>query len=68
MATIDLESLTVEVVETPRDELFEALDEQCRELLGMTGDEFVKAIREGVEIDNPAAVRLAILARTLIEQ
>lgn len=68
MATIDLEALTVEVVETPVDELLAALDEQCRELLGITGQEFMRAIREGEEIEHPSAARLAILARTLIER
>ena len=67
MAVIDLEALTVEVIETPREELLQALDVQCRELLGMSGREFLQAIREGKEIDNPSADRLAILAQTLIE-
>jgi hypothetical protein len=68
VAVIDLEVLDVEVVDVPRDELFAALDEACREELGMTGEEFIDLLRQGQEIDDPTAIRLAILARALIER
>jgi hypothetical protein len=65
---INLEALDVEVVELPPDELHRLLDERARALLGMTADEFIAAVRAGEELDNPAADRLEVLARTLIEQ
>lgn len=67
MAIIDLEGLSVDVIELPREELLRLLDERCRELLDMTGEEFLEVVREGREIDNPAADRLEILAEALIE-
>jgi hypothetical protein len=68
MAIIDLEVLDVEVVDVSREELLAALDEACRDELGMTGEEFINLVRGGQEIDDPTAVRLAILARALIER
>jgi hypothetical protein len=68
VAVIDLEVLDVEVVDVSRDELLAALDEACRDELGITGEEFIDLVREGQEIDDPAAARLAILARALIER
>jgi hypothetical protein len=68
MAVIDLEGLDVEVMELSAEDLHRQLDMLARDLLGITGDEFLSAIREGQEIDNPAAVRLAVLARALIDR
>jgi hypothetical protein len=67
MAVIDLEELDVDVVELSRAELLAVLDERCRALLDMSGVDFLAAVREGRQIDNPAAVRLAVLARALID-
>jgi hypothetical protein len=67
MAVIDLEALDMDVIEVPREELLAALDQRCHELLGISADEFIAAVRQGEEIDHPAAVRLAVLARTVIE-
>jgi hypothetical protein len=67
MAVIDLHGIDVDVVEVPREELLRLLDERCRDLLGMTGEEFLEAVSAGREIDHPAADRLEILAEALIE-
>lgn len=68
MALIELERLTVDVVEATPEELFDALDEECREHLGMTASEFIKLIQEGRTPDEPAAIRLGLLAEALIER
>jgi hypothetical protein len=67
MAVIPLDRIDVDVVEIPRDELLAMLDEDCRALLGISGAEFLEAVRNGREIDHPAADRLEILAEALIE-
>jgi hypothetical protein len=68
MGVIDLEALDVEVVELPPEEWLRVLDERAQELLGMSGEQFLAAVRAGEEFDHPAADRLEVLARTLIEQ
>jgi hypothetical protein len=68
VAVIDLERLDVEVIDATREELLEALDEACRERLGMTAQEFMAILRSGEEPDEPGAVRLAVLASALIER
>ena len=68
MALIELDRLALDVVEATADELLDALDEECREHLGMTASEFIKLIREGRTPDEPAAIRLGLLAEALIER
>ncbi len=66
MATIDLRTLEpLQVEAATREEVEAALDVACRDLLGLTGDEFRTALREGREFDHPAAFRLGVLGRAL---
>jgi hypothetical protein len=65
VAIIDLQHLDIEVIDVPRNELFNALDEECQKFLGMSGSEFIEALRAGRAIDHPAADRLAVLAGAL---
>lgn len=68
MATIDLARLPIEVVQPSRDDLRAALDDECRRLLGISGSDFLRAVRAGEDFDeNPAAARLRVLAQALID-
>lgn len=67
MATIDLANLPVEVVESSRGELLETLDDECWRALRVSGQEYMDGLREGREIDDPAADRLRVLAQALID-
>jgi hypothetical protein len=69
VATIDLTELPIDVDETPRADLERALDEACRKQLGVSGDEFKQAVREGTSdlLELPAAVELRVFARALID-
>jgi hypothetical protein len=66
MAIIDMETMSIETVPANEDEVYARLDELCRELLGMTAEDFIAAIREEALPDHPAAARLEVLARAFI--
>jgi hypothetical protein len=66
MAVIDLETLSIDEVPATEDEVFARLDALCRELFGISADEFIRGIREGRTLDHPAAARLAVLAEAFI--
>ena len=68
MAIINMEALDVEVVHTTEAELMAAVDDQAREIFGISGDEYIARLRSGTAPEDPAAVGLDVLARALIER
>lgn len=68
MAVIDMESLSVELVQATEEDLLVAIDEQARAIFGISGDEYIEKLRSGTAPEDPAAVGLDVLARALIER
>jgi hypothetical protein len=68
MAVIDMESLSVELVQATEEDVLVAIDEQARAIFGISGEEYIDKLRSGTAPEDPAAVGLDVLARALIER
>jgi hypothetical protein len=66
MAVIDMQKLMIEPVPASEAEVYERLDELCREWFELSAAQFIEAIREDRPVDHPAAARLEVLARAFI--
>ncbi len=66
MAVIDVDKLNIEPVPATEDEVYERLDELCREWFELTAADFIERLRDDRPVDHPAAARLELLARAFI--
>jgi hypothetical protein len=58
----------MEVVDATEDELRVAIDEQAREIFGISGEEYLDRLRNGNLPEDPAAIGLHVLARAFIQR